>query len=103
MEHQRDSGRFCSLSCARRWVYLMCDNMNLEDTFGIKPQEGKHLPRAVAATGISMDVTRPSILDDDKQLSKKPSSDAKLNASKDNKDDDSSFSFTYSKKVSAFM
>lgn len=99
IENQNDAGRFCSLSCARRWVFLMCDNMNLETTFGITPQESKHLPRAVAASGVIVDVTRSSFLDD-KAQDNKPSSGAKDRATKDNNDDDFSFSFRYSRKVS---
>ncbi|XP_037787793.1 protein maelstrom homolog [Penaeus monodon] len=61
--YQKDAGRYCSLSCAKRWVFHICDNMKLLDTFGIKPQEGKHLPHPIPAFGIVVDVPRHTFKD----------------------------------------
>ncbi|XP_069953502.1 protein maelstrom-like isoform X1 [Cherax quadricarinatus] len=60
--YQKDAGKYCSLSCARRWVFMMCDNMNLHDTFGVLPQEGKHLPCAASVCGVLVDVPRTNIM-----------------------------------------
>lgn len=61
--YQKDAGRYCSLSCAKRWVFHMCDNMKLLDTFGIQPQEGKHLPQPIPAFGTVVDVPRHTFKD----------------------------------------
>ncbi|XP_071521798.1 protein maelstrom homolog [Panulirus ornatus] len=58
INYQKDAGKYCSLSCARRWVFLMCDNMNLADKFGVEPLEDKHLPRALPSCGVLVDVPR---------------------------------------------
>ncbi|KAK7082867.1 hypothetical protein SK128_026655 [Halocaridina rubra] len=57
--NQPDSGKYCTQSCVRRWIYNMCDNMLLEKTFGITPLENKHLPRAVRACGVCVDFPIP--------------------------------------------
>lgn len=57
--HQKDAGRYCTLSCARRWVFNMCDHINITNTFGIEPIERKHLPRKYFPEGTVLDGPRP--------------------------------------------
>ncbi|XP_042871119.1 protein maelstrom homolog [Penaeus japonicus] len=61
--YQKDAGRYCSLACSKRWAYHMCDNMKLLETFGIQPQEGKHIPEPIPAFGIVVDVPRHTFKD----------------------------------------
>lgn len=89
---QPDSGKYCSLSCIRRWMFNMCDNMNLSTTFGIEPQEGKHLPRAIPAYGVLVDVPKPTFKDE------RGISESRQTASGFKDDKNSSFSFTRSRK-----
>ncbi|XP_068239357.1 protein maelstrom homolog [Palaemon carinicauda] len=57
--HQKDAGKYCTLSCARRWVFNMCDHINITSTFGIEPIEGKHLPRKYHPEATLIDGPRP--------------------------------------------
>ncbi|XP_064077533.1 protein maelstrom-like [Macrobrachium nipponense] len=59
--HQKDAGKYCTLSCARRWVFNMCDHINITNTFGIEPIEGKHLPRKYFPEGTLIDDPRPLV------------------------------------------
>ncbi|KAK4308009.1 hypothetical protein Pmani_020262 [Petrolisthes manimaculis] len=61
--NQEDYGKHCSLSCVRRWVYLICDNLKLAQSYRVVPQEGRHLPRASKPKGILINVPRTSVED----------------------------------------
>lgn len=49
----KDGARFCTLSCVRRWVYFMCQNLDLKKLFGVEPQKGKHYPVDELWVGVS--------------------------------------------------
>ncbi|XP_076030331.1 germ-plasm component protein maelstrom isoform X1 [Oratosquilla oratoria] len=51
-ENKPDFGKYCAIGCCRRYVFMMCDNMNLSEIFGINLKEGHHLPRASVSQGI---------------------------------------------------
>ncbi|CAL4119844.1 unnamed protein product, partial [Meganyctiphanes norvegica] len=59
--YQSDAGKYCALGCVRRWVFHICDNLKLEETFGIEVEEGKHLPRVQTNTGTVVDIPRPNL------------------------------------------
>ena len=60
IQYQSDAGKYCALGCVRRWVFHICDNLNLEQKLGIEVEEGKHLPREQTNTGTVVDIPRLS-------------------------------------------
>uniref|UniRef100_A0A0P4WB03 Maelstrom domain-containing protein n=1 Tax=Scylla olivacea TaxID=85551 RepID=A0A0P4WB03_SCYOL len=44
IDNEQDSVRYCTMSCVKRWVFLMCRHIGMVPAFGVVPEEGKHYP-----------------------------------------------------------
>ncbi|MPC18567.1 Protein maelstrom [Portunus trituberculatus] len=44
IDNEQDSVRYCTMSCVKRWVFLMCRHIGMVLAFGVVPEEGKHYP-----------------------------------------------------------
>ncbi|XP_050691854.1 protein maelstrom-like isoform X2 [Eriocheir sinensis] len=62
----KDGARFCTLSHVRRWVYFMCQNLDLKKLFGVEPQKGKHYPVDELWVGASDSLSSLTLEDSDK-------------------------------------